>query len=100
MKLAVMPDAAIVRHEEILSADFCISSPQSLARPGTITDAIPSQPTRKPFGAKLKDVFAVCLSRASHLPAAFCVEHQSATCSYHRLFTVIYHSDECRYEKL
>lgn len=45
----------------------------------------PAQPTENRvktlFGARLRDVFAVRLPRASHLPAAFCAVPRTVTCS-------------------
>ena len=45
----------------------------------------PAQPTEtpcnRPFGARLRDVFAVRFPRASHLPAAFCAVPRTVTCS-------------------
>ena len=62
--------------------------------PGTITGAIPPQPTEESlqilFGAKLKEVFPYGLPRASHQPAAFCAEFPNATYSYHRLSSFIF----------
>ena len=71
---------------------------------GTITCALPSQPTELKsaekkiqesfpadsplFGVRLRDVFTFSFPRASHHPAAFCVLLLNATCSHHGLWHI------------